>query len=494
MILRDRVTRVSLVRVFFPARRGSRARTPRSFPRRTSYHVFRRLVSRARRLSRRVPRVPRDRTGRRGVRGPFAVPRRSRRRARRGSRGGRPRGVANGATGVAASHASAGTLEKIVVEEPTRGEFGGGGGTGEIAAATRGCASPELGWATRAWTRAVANLVRDAEEGVLRLAKAGRAGGGVRRGDGRAAGASARTVQEVELRAHVRARAAGRASRATRAAATHPVRQAERLHDKTGARANGRLRARGRRGNEVRRRVRRVASNATKGPRASSPRRVLGVFARAGTSRREKAIGRTTVRGKISSSGIPTTGDAARVDDAARRRATDPRHAGYRHPREPRGRVRRGYRSADGREPCDRGGTAGRRRGPETSSSGWDPRRRRARWWRAAVARARRRCRRSHEREWTPSGMPCAKCSSCRWSSAMDVLPIVGGKARGFEQRGTRCIKIGGKITLNYSMTGYPYEKFSHPTTACFVSARPTVPSCLMSAPSAERRWSRRST
>ena len=404
------------------------------------------------------------------------------------------RGVANGATGVAASHASAGTLEKIVVEEPTRGEFGGGGGTGEIAAATRGCASPELGWATRAWTRAVANLVRDAEEGVLRLAKAGRAGGGVRRGDGRAAGASARTVQEVELRAHVRARAAGRASSATRAAATHPVRQAERLHDETGARANGRLRARGRRGNEVRRRVRRVASNATKGPRASSPRRVLGGFARAGTSRREKAIGCTTVRGKISSSGIPTTGDAARVDDAARRRATDPRHAGYRHPREPRGRVRRGYRSADGREPCDRGGTAGRRRGPETSSSGWDPRRRRARWWRAAVARARRRCRRSHEREWTPSGMPCAKCSSCRWSSAMDVLPIVGGKARGFEQRGTRCIQIGGKITLNYFMTGYPYEKFSHPTTACFVSARPTVPSCLMSAPSAERRWSRRST
>ena len=95
-----------------------------------------------------------------------------------------------------------------------------------------------------------------------------------------------------------------------------------------------------------------------------------------------------------------------------------------------------GDRSADGREPCDRGGTAGRRRGPETSSSGWDPRRRRARWWRAAVARARRRCRRSHEREWTPSGMPCAKCSSCRWSSAMDVLPIVGGKARGFEQSG----------------------------------------------------------
>ena len=258
----------------------------------------------------------------------------------------------------------------------------------------------------------------------------------MRRGDGRAAGASARTVQEVELRAHVRARAAGRASRAARAAATHPVRQAERLHDKkkTGARANGRLRARGRRGKKRRRRVRRVASNATKGPRASSPRRVLGGFARAGTSRREKAIGRTTVRGKISSSGIPTTGDAARVDDAARRRATDPRHAGYRHPREPRGRVRRGYRSADGREPCDRGGTAGRRRGPETSSSGWDPRRRRARWWRAAVARARRRCRRSHEREWTPSGMPCAKCSSCRWSSAMDVLPIVGGKARGFEQ------------------------------------------------------------
>ena len=258
----------------------------------------------------------------------------------------------------------------------------------------------------------------------------------MRRGDGRAAGASARTVQEVELRAHVRARAAGRASRATRAAATHPVRQAERLHDQTGGRANGRLRARGRRGKKLRRCVRRVESNATKGPRASSPRRVLGGFARAGTSRREKAIGCTTVRGKISSSGIPTTGDAARVDDAARRRATDPRHAGYRHPRQPRGRVRRGNRSADGREPCDRGGTAGRRRGPETSSGGWDPRGRRARWWRAAVARARRRCRRSHEREWTPSGTPCAKCSSCRWSSAMDVLPIVGGKARGFEQRG----------------------------------------------------------
>lgn len=95
----------------------------------------------------------------------------------------------------------------------------------------------------------------------------------MRRGDGRAAGASARTVQEVELRAHVRARAAGRASRATRAAATHPVRQAERLHDKTGGRANGRLRARGRRGKKLRGCVRRVESNATKGPRASSPRR-----------------------------------------------------------------------------------------------------------------------------------------------------------------------------------------------------------------------------
>ena len=60
------------------------------------------------------------------------------------------------------------------------------------------------------------------------------------------------------------------------------------------------------------------------------------------------------------------------------------------------------------------------------------------------------------------------------------------GEKRGdLNKEATRCIKIGGKITLNYSMTGYPYAKFSHPTTACFVSARPTVPSCLMSAPSA---------
>ena len=71
-----------------------------------------------------------------------------------------------------------------------------------------------------------------------------------------------------------------------------------------------------------------------------------------------------------------------------------------------------------------------------------------------------------------------------------------GEKRVDLNKVNTRCLKIGGKITLNYFMTGYPYEKFSHPTTACFVirGARPTVPSCLMSAPSAERRWSRRST
>ena len=214
MILRDRVTRVSLVRVFFPARRGSRARTPRSFPRRTSYHVFRRLVSRARRLSRRVPRVPRDRTGRRGVRGPFAVPRRSRRRARRGSRGGRlarRRERRDGRRRVARVRRDS---REIVVEEPTRGEFGVAVAPERSPRRRRLCFA-ELGWATRAWTRAVAGLVRDAEEGASPR-EAGRAGGGVRRGDGRAAGASARTVQEVELRAHVRARRGAREPRDAR--------------------------------------------------------------------------------------------------------------------------------------------------------------------------------------------------------------------------------------------------------------------------------------
>ena len=152
MILRDRVTRVSLVRVFFPARRGSRARTPRSFPRRVLPRFPTPRLARSSPLAARSARPTRSE-------GPERIPRTFRCSlalsldAPPRSRGWTPRAASRTARRASPRCTRRRDSRKIVVEEPTRGEFGGGGGTGEIAAATRGCASPELGSATSADAR-----------------------------------------------------------------------------------------------------------------------------------------------------------------------------------------------------------------------------------------------------------------------------------------------------------------------------------------------------
>ena len=90
------------------------------------------------------------------------------------------------------------------------------------------------------------------------------------------------------------------------------------------------------------------------GSRASSPRGSSGSRARGRAPRKSDRVHNGSRENIVV--GHPTTGDAARVDDAARRRATDPRHAGYRHPRQPRGRVRRGIGRRTGANLATEGG------------------------------------------------------------------------------------------------------------------------------------------
>lgn len=213
-----------------------------------------------------------------------------------------------------------------------------------------------------------------------------------------------------------------------------------------------------------------------RGRRASSARSVLARASRARGDDAPRKSDRTPQR---------FAGKYRRRNDRRRAtpRATTTRRGGERPTRGARGVVTlasragafvAGDRWTDGREPCDRGGTAGRRRGPETSSGGWDPRGRRARWWRAAGARARRRCRRSRARGWAPSGMPCAGCSSCRWSSAMDECAKREGKSAGLNNVNAAFhSRSAGKLFSDW----IPIRVLFPPNRRVLRQRAPTVPS-----------------